>query len=106
MSIVVYTPALALSQSKSLKSELGLLLQRVLAVTGFPLDAACAVIFAVCIVYTTIGGIKAVMWTDTFQGLVMFGSFIAVIAKGNADAGGSSVIFDRNYQSGRIELFE
>merc|ERR1712170_308644 len=42
MAIVVYTPALALSQ-----------------LTGFDVDIACAVIFAVCIFYTTIGGIKA-----------------------------------------------
>jgi len=88
MAIVVYTPALALSQ-----------------LTGFDVDIACAVIFAVCIFYTTIGGIKAVMWTDAFQGIMMFGSFLAVIIKGNFDAGGASLVFDRNYQSGRIELF-
>merc|ERR1719427_644998 len=88
MAIVVYAPALALSQ-----------------VTGFDLDIACAVIFIVCIFYTAIGGIKAVMWTDTFQALCMFGSFLAIIIKGNNDAGGSSEVFDRNYRSNRIELF-
>lgn len=46
------------------------------------------------------------MWTDTFQLLVMFGSFLAVIIKGNYDAGGASQIFDRNYQSGRVQLFK
>ena len=35
----------------------------------------------------------------------MFGSFLAIIIKGNYDAGGASVVFDRNYQSGRVELF-
>ena len=35
----------------------------------------------------------------------MFGSFIAIISKGNYDVGGSAVVFDRNYQSGRVELF-
>ena len=55
MAIVVYAPALALSQ-----------------VTGFQLDIACAVIFIVCIFYTAIGGIKAVMWTDTFQACKIF----------------------------------
>ena len=69
------------------------------------MDIACAAIFAICIFYTTIGGIKAVMWTDTFQAAVMFGSFLAIIIKGNYDAGGASVVFDRNYQSGRIEFF-
>jgi len=85
----VYAPALALSQ-----------------VTGFQLDIACAVIFIVCIFYTAIGGIKAVMWTDTFQSVCMFGSFLAIIIKGNYDIeGGATEVFDRNYQSGRIELF-
>merc|ERR1719300_1313095 len=88
MSIVVYTPALAVEQ-----------------ITGFNLDVACAVIFVVCILYTTIGGIKAVMWTDTFQALVMFGSFLAIIIKGNSDACGSSKVFDENYKTGKIELF-
>ena len=45
------------------------------------------------------------MWTDAFQAIMMFGSFLAVIIKGNADAGGSHVVFDRNYQTGRIEIF-
>jgi len=88
MSIVVYAPALAVEQ-----------------ITGFHLDAACLVIFIVCILYTTIGGIKAVMWTDTFQAVVMFGSFLAIIIKGNSDACGSSEVFDRNYQASKIELF-
>ena len=35
----------------------------------------------------------------------MFGSFLAIIIKGNNDVGGASVVFDRNYQSGRVELF-
>ena len=35
----------------------------------------------------------------------MFGSFLAIVIKGNHDAGGSRVVFDRNYQSGRVELF-
>ena len=35
-------------------------------VTGFNLDIACFVIFAVCIFYTAIRGIKAVMLTDVF----------------------------------------
>ena len=54
--------------------------------------------------YCSAGGIKAVMWTDTFQSVVMFGSFLAIIIKGNYDSGGSYEVFDRNYQSGRVEL--
>ena len=46
------------------------------------------------------------MWTDTFQATMMFVSFLAVIIKGNYDAGGANVIWDTNYQKGRIELFK
>ena len=107
MAIVVYTPALALSQSKLknvIKFGCGLIVIYCI-VTGFQVDLACVVIFIVCIFYTTLGGIKAVMWTDTFQSAVMFGSFLAVIIKGNYDAGGAERVFDLNYQTDRIELF-
>ena len=46
------------------------------------------------------------MWTDAFQAAMMFGSFLAVIIKGNFDAGGASIVFDENYQTRRIELFK
>ena len=39
------------------------------------------------------------------QAICMFGSFLAIIIKGNYDAGGSSEVFDRNYRTNRIELF-
>ena len=61
MAIVVYAPALALSQCKYLlnyqkRRKLKFFFQNFLIflVTGFDVDAACAVIFAVCIFYTTI----------------------------------------------------
>ena len=46
------------------------------------------------------------MWTDTFQAVMMFGSFLAVILKGNYDAGGAGKVFDLNYQTSRVELFK
>ncbi|XP_040568294.1 sodium-coupled monocarboxylate transporter 1 [Lepeophtheirus salmonis] len=88
MSIVVFAPALALEQ-----------------LTGFSSDQSIPIIFSVCVVYTSMGGMKAVMWTDTFQSFMMFASFIAIIVKGNYDAGGSYAVFDKNYKSNRIELF-
>jgi Na+/proline symporter len=52
------------------------------------------------------GGIKAVMWTDVFQAICMFGSFLAIIIKGNYDAGGHRKVFDLNYEMNRIEIFK
>ena len=45
------------------------------------------------------------MWSDTFQTIVMFGSFLAVIIKGNRDIGGSAVVWDTSYQKDRIQFF-
>jgi hypothetical protein len=33
----------------------------------FPVNIVCLVIFLVWIFYTSVGGMKAIMWTDTFQ---------------------------------------
>lgn len=50
MAIVVYAPALALAQ-----------------VTGFNVYISVSLICFVCIFYTTLGGMKAVLWTDALQ---------------------------------------
>ena len=41
-----------------------------------------------------------------FQTFVMFGSFIAILIKGTYEVGGAGVVFDRNYHSGRIQVFQ
>ncbi len=46
------------------------------------------------------------MWTDAFQTVTMFGSFLAVVIKGNIDAGGSAKVFKENYDTGRVQFFE
>ena len=94
MAVVVYAPALALIQVTGL-----------LAGVAYNVEIVCAAIFAICILYTSIGGIKAVVWTNSFQMLCMFGAFIAIIIKGSEDAGGAKEVFDRNYQAGRVEVF-
>lgn len=40
------------------------------------------------------------------QTVVMVGSILLVIIKGTFDVGGWRVVFERNYQSGRIEALE
>ncbi|KAK2710322.1 hypothetical protein QYM36_013841 [Artemia franciscana] len=52
------------------------------------------------------GGLKAVMWTDTFQVIIMYGSMIAVCIIGDADVGGPSEVVKRNNDTQRIEFFE
>lgn len=60
----------------------------------------------VCTFYTTIGGLKAVVWTDVFQSLVMIATCFVVLVKGIFDLGGVAKVWDINYHSGRTEIFE
>lgn len=49
------------------------------------------------------GGLKAVVWTDVIQTVMMFGAMILVIVKGTYDIGGPDVLWRRAVDSGRIE---
>jgi SSS family transporter len=56
VAIVLYLPALALS-----------------SVTDINIFMAIAVIGVLCVIYTVMGGIEAVVWTDAIQALVLIG---------------------------------
>lgn len=60
----------------------------------------------VCIFYTTIGGLKAVVWTDTLQFMVTLGSMITVFWMGTWMTGGFSNIFKIALEGDRIEFFK
>ncbi|XP_066587746.1 sodium-coupled monocarboxylate transporter 1-like [Prorops nasuta] len=86
--LVIYVPALAFNQ-----------------VTGINLHMVALVVCAVCIYYTTLGGLKAVVWTDAIQTIVMFGGVIVVAILGTARVGGIAEVWKRNVDTGRIEFF-
>ncbi|XP_058447773.1 sodium-coupled monocarboxylate transporter 1-like [Malaya genurostris] len=86
LPIVIFVPALAFNQ-----------------VSGINVHFITTVVCTVCIFYTGVGGIKAVVWTDVLQTFVMVGSLILIIWKGTADIGGLGVLIERNLASGRIE---
>ncbi|MFC4995577.1 sodium:solute symporter family transporter [Rubritalea tangerina] len=56
VAIVLYLPALALS-----------------SVTNINIHAAIAIIGVLCVIYTVMGGIEAVVWTDAIQAIVLIG---------------------------------
>jgi SSS family transporter len=56
VAIVLYLPALALS-----------------SVTDIDIFAAITVIGILCVIYTVMGGIEAVVWTDAIQAIVLIG---------------------------------
>ncbi|NXW52037.1 SC5A6 protein, partial [Nyctiprogne leucopyga] len=89
MGVVLYAPALALN-----------------AVTGFDLWSAVLTMGLVCTLYTTLGGLKAVIWTDVFQTLVMFAGQLAVIVVGARRVGGMARVWRLAEQQGKVSGIE
>ncbi|XP_074751294.1 sodium-dependent multivitamin transporter [Athene noctua] len=85
MGVVLYAPALALN-----------------AVTGFDLWSAVLTMGLVCTLYTTLGGLKAVIWTDVFQTLVMLAGQLAVIVVGARRVGGMARVWHLAQRHGKI----
>ncbi|XP_017879892.1 sodium-coupled monocarboxylate transporter 1-like [Ceratina calcarata] len=87
LPIVIYVPALAFNQ-----------------VTGVNIHVVTPFVCIVCIFYTCVGGIRAVVWTDFIQTFIMFGSMLLIIVKGTSDVGGWALVIRRNLESGRLEF--
>ncbi|KAJ7399733.1 Sodium-coupled monocarboxylate transporter 2 [Pitangus sulphuratus] len=115
--IVVYAPSLALNQ-----------------VTGFDLWGSVAATGIVCTFYCSLstlveityyvalentwsvmgrtnsfcsaGGLKAVVWTDAFQMLVMVAGFVTVLIRGTSLNGGPTKIWEDAYEGSRLNIFD
>ncbi len=60
----------------------------------------------VCPVCPWQGGLKAVIWTDVFQTVVMFAGQLAVIVVGVQQAGGLSEVWRKVWEGNRISGLE
>lgn len=78
-------PALALSQ-----------------VSGINLHIITCFTSLICIFYTTVGGLKAVVWTDTLQFLLMIGGLVCVIVLGLLSTGGIENVWNKADEGGRL----
>lgn len=90
MSIVLFLPSLAMS-----------------AVTGMSVTLAILIMGLVTILYTVMGGMKAVIWTDFIQVIVMLGgAFVAIgFILTNVD-GGVGEFFRIAVGDGKMETFD
>lgn len=86
-AIYMYGPATTLSSFTNINENISIIL------IGF-----------IATIYTTIGGIKAVIWTDFFQALVMFLSLAFILVKGLYDANGFENLWKINAESGRLNF--
>ncbi|XP_069713231.1 sodium-coupled monocarboxylate transporter 1 [Phaenicophaeus curvirostris] len=87
--IVIYAPALALTQ-----------------VTGFNLWGAVVATGLVCTFYCTLGGLKAVVWTDVFQVVIMVAGFSSVIIRAVVIQEGIGRILNDSYSGGRLNFWD
>uniref|UniRef100_A0A8C6QWC7 Solute carrier family 5 (sodium/glucose cotransporter), member 12 n=1 Tax=Nannospalax galili TaxID=1026970 RepID=A0A8C6QWC7_NANGA len=87
--VVVYAPALALNQ-----------------VTGFDLWASVFATGIVCTFYCSLGGLKAVVWTDAFQMVVMIVGFLTVLIQGSNRGGGIHNVLEHATNGSRLHVFD
>ncbi|CAF1160783.1 unnamed protein product [Adineta steineri] len=87
MAIVLYAPALALSQT-----------------TGLNIWLSVVSIGVICTFYSSVGGMKAVIWTDVLQAVVILVGLLATIIKGLIVMGGFGPVFSIASKGGRIQF--
>uniref|UniRef100_A0AAQ4RYV1 Solute carrier family 5 member 5 n=1 Tax=Gasterosteus aculeatus aculeatus TaxID=481459 RepID=A0AAQ4RYV1_GASAC len=85
--IVIYAPALILNQATGLNMWVSLFS------TGI-----------ICTLYTTLGGMKAVIWTDVFQIIVMLAGFVAIFIHGTVLVGGPATVLEIAKNGSRINF--
>ncbi|KAH3802762.1 hypothetical protein DPMN_156444 [Dreissena polymorpha] len=76
------------------------------AVTGFPTWATIITVGCVSTFYTFLGGMKAVVWTDVFQAVVMLAGILAIVIQGTMKVGGMHTVWRINEDWHRIEFWD
>ncbi|KAL4229363.1 Sodium-dependent multivitamin transporter [Mactra antiquata] len=87
MSIVLLAPALALE-----------------AVAGIPLWMSVIIIGVIGTVYTSVGGMRTVIWTDVFQFIVLYGGLLVILIMGGKKIGSFTKIFELANKGGRLTM--
>lgn len=89
MSFVIYAPALAIS-----------------SITDLSLDVSILIMGLVCTFYSTLGGIKAVIWADVLQALIMVIGLILVLILGCVQVGGVDEVIKRLQEGNRDDFVD
>lgn len=86
-SVVLYAPAIVLE-----------------SVTGFNRLISILVVGLVCTLYSTMGGMKAVLFTDLLQSVLMLIALLSVVIFSAIQVGGFSQIFTIAKEGGRLDF--
>ena len=89
-AVVAYLPAVAIA-----------------AVTGIDINLAIAIVTLITIVYCTIGGVEAVVWSDFVQSVILIGSTIAIYAYLVCGTdGGLSGFIAKGMEAGKFKMLD
>ncbi|XP_045157361.2 sodium-coupled monocarboxylate transporter 2-like [Mercenaria mercenaria] len=87
MGFVLYAPSLAFQ-----------------AVTGLSLWGSMIGVASVCTLYTMLGGMKTVLWTNCLQLVIMIIGLLALLIEGSNATGGIAKVWEIAKEQGRIEF--
>ncbi|XP_046662812.1 sodium-coupled monocarboxylate transporter 1-like [Homalodisca vitripennis] len=92
MPVVLFVPAIAFNQGK--------------CTFNYRSIHVCTWVTSICcLLYTTFGGLRAVMWTDTIQNVFTLFGTIFIVVVGCWKLGGPREVLRINEQGTRLELF-
>ncbi|MGK0202172.1 MAG: SSS family solute:Na+ symporter [Planctomycetota bacterium] len=89
MAIVVFLPALALS-----------------TITGIDVYACILIMGVLSTLYTVLGGMEAVIWTDVLQTFVLIGGMLVAIVIVAMDVGGFGVVFETANAANKTRMWD
>ncbi|XP_070541611.1 sodium-dependent multivitamin transporter-like isoform X2 [Ptychodera flava] len=75
------------------------------AVQGLEMWKTVVITGTIATFYTTLGGMKAVIWADVFQFLVIVGSLLTVAILGTHEVGGLERVWNNNDVGDRLKFF-
>lgn len=88
LGLCLYAPTLALA-----------------SVTPLSSNTYVAILGLVVTLYSSFGGLKAVVWTDVFQSVIIMSGVIVSAVTSVSEAGGMSQVIETARQHGRMEVF-
>ena len=89
-AIVAYLPALAIT-----------------TVTGFDINLAIAAVTAITVLYCTVGGVEAVIWSDFVQSVILIGSTVLIFAWAVCGTdGGFAGFVSQGLDAGKFRVFD
>ena len=76
------------------------------AAVGVPPWMSICLVGSIGTVYTTLGGMESLIWTDVFQSAIIFTGIFTVLVKGMIDVGGADKVWQIGTNRGRLQFDE